>query len=156
MRKEIKKTKKEKWLEVTPCGIVAGMIPEASTMLFKRKEGEGHFAVWLSELQSRITIDQSLNKEQPFGFVQKIFQQNKIEIKNCFFVKAEQGRDTVVLTFKEKSMKPMQAYADEVLSFCILSKCKFFCTKSFLEQPRRELPKRFRHKVLEKKPVYLN
>ncbi len=149
------KTTKTNWIEVAPYGIVGGMIPEASTMLFKKKHGEGHFIVWLSELQSRIAIDQNLNKEQPFYFAQKILTKIQSTPKNCFFIKTDQGRDIVVVTFKG-SLKPIRFYADEIISFCILNKCRFFCTKDFFKQSRRELPSRFKQKVLEQKPMYLN
>lgn len=157
MNSQVKKTKKQAWIEIIPYGIVGGMVPEASTMLFKRKAGKGHFIVWLSDLQSRMAIDQSLNKEQPFRFVQKILEKTETQIKNCFFIKTDQGRDIVAITFEGgKSIKPIRFYADEVISFCILNKCKFFCTDSFLKQNRRDLPKRFRKKDLEKRPMYLN
>ncbi len=155
IEKTKEKVKKQDWLEIIPYGIIGGMIPEASTMLFKRKQGEGRFVVWLSELQSRIAIDQNLNKEQPFHFVQKILKKNKSNPKNCFFIKTDQGRDIVVVTFKG-SLRPIRFYADEIISFCILNKCRFFCTKDFFKQSRRELPNRFKQKILEQKPMYLN
>ncbi|MGI9548874.1 MAG: hypothetical protein ACR2M7_02700 [Bdellovibrionales bacterium] len=156
-KKEIKNTKSQKhnWVEIVPYGIVGGMIPQASTVLFKKKKGEGRFIVWLSELQSRIAIEQNLNKEQPFYFVQKILEKMKSQPKNCFFIKEDKGRDIVVVTFSG-SLKPIRFYADEILSFCLLNKCKFFCTKDFFKQSHRELPKRFKQKILEQKPMYLN
>lgn len=138
-----------------PYGIVGGMIPEASVMLFKKKKGVGHFVVWLSELQSRVAVDQSLQKEQPFRFVQQILNQAEIKIKNCFFLKTEEGRDIVAVTF-DGLKKPIRFYADEVISYCILNKCQFFCASNFFNQNQRELPKRFRQRGLEKKPAYLN
>lgn len=151
-----KKNKKEKqWIEVQPYGIVGGMIPEASVMLFKRKKGVGSFVVWLSELQSRMAVDQSLQKEQPFRFVQQILKTAEIKIKNCFFLKTKEDRDIVALTF-EGLKKPVRFYADEILAFCILNKCRFFCSSEIFNRSQRELPKRFRQKVLEKKPMYLN
>ena len=157
--KEIKKSKektaKKNWIEIIPYGIVGGMVPEASTMLFKRKKGDGRFIIWLSELQSRIAVDQNLNRERPFHFIQKILEKTKSYPKNCFFVETDQGRDIVVITF-QSSLKPIRFYADEVISFCILNKCRFFCTKNFLKESHRELPNRFKQKMLEQKPIYLN
>lgn len=150
-----KKSKKIQWLEIVPYGIVGGMIPDVSTLLFKRKKGEGRFVVWLSELQSRIAIEQSLNKEQPFGFIQKILSSNKYEPTKCFFIKKDQGRDCVIVTFKG-GLKPLSFYADEIVSFCILNKCRFFCTKNFLRQTHHEIPQRFKEKALKQKPAYLN
>lgn len=151
----IKKTKKKKWIEIVPYGIVGGMIPEASTVLFKRKKGEGRFVVWFSELQSRIAIEQNLNKEKVFSFVQKIMKANNCLPKYCFFIETEQGRDVVQLSFNN-SCKPLQFYADEVISFCMMNNCRFFCTDIFFRQSRGEIPKRFRKQALDNKPMYLN
>lgn len=147
--------KKEKWIEIIPYGIVGGVIPEASTMLFKQKDGDGRFVVWFSELQSRIAIDQSLNKEKIFDFVQKILKANNSLPKSCFFVKTEKGRDIVELSFNNNS-KSLQFFSDEVVCFCMMNNCRFFCTQQFLSQSNREIPHRFRKKALVDKPLYLN
>ena len=148
---------KKKWIEIVPYGIVGGMIPDASTMLFKRKAGSERFVVWFSELQSRIAIDQNLNKEKVFSFVQKILKANDSLPKYCFFVGTDQGRDIVKLSFNN-SLKPIQFYADEVISFCMMNNCRFFCTAEFFKnQSKGEIPKRFRNKQsLGNKPLYLN
>ena len=150
-----KTTAKKQWIEIVPYGIVGGMIPEASTMLFKKKAGEERFVVWFSELQSRIAIDQNLNKEKVFGFVQQILKANNSLPKYCFFVRTEQGRDVVKLSFNN-SLKPLTFYADEVICFCMMNNCRFFCTAEFFKQARGEIPKRFRKQALDDKPLYLN
>ena len=156
MTKKTERINKKKWIEIVPYGIVGGMIPDASTMLFKKKEGEDRFVVWFSELQSRIAIEQNLNKEKVFDFVQKILEARNSLPKYCFFVKTEQGRDIVKLSFN-KPLKPLQFYADEVISFCMMNSCRFFCTNEFFKQTRGEIPKRFRKKQsLGNKPLYLN
>ncbi len=147
--------RKSKWIEIVPYGIVGGMIPEASTMLFKKKDGSSRFVVWFSELQSRIAIDQNLNKEKVFDFVQKILEASNSLPKQCFFIRTEHGRDVVKLSFNN-SLKPLQFYADEVVCFCIMNNCRFFCKAEFFKQPRGEIPKRFRKQVLLDKPLYLN
>ena len=155
MTKIVKKTNK-KWIEVIPYGIVGGMIPTASTMLFKRKDGEDRFVIWFSELQSRIAIEQNLNKEKVFSFVQKILKASGCIPKHCFFIKKDQGRDIVKISFKN-SLKPLEFYADEVISFCMINNCRFFCTSEFFQQHSEEIPKRFRkHALLNKAPMYLN
>ncbi len=155
----IKKEKinRKKWIEIVPYGIIGGMIPDASTMLFKKKEGEDRFVVWFSELQSKIAIDQNLNKERVFDFVQKILKASGNLPKYCFFIRTDQGRDIVKLSFNS-SLKPLQFYADEVISFCMMNNCRFFCTDEFFKQQSRgEIPKRFRDKKsLSAKPLYLN
>ena len=150
------KQSNKKWIEIIPYGIVGGMIPKASTMLFKSKKGEDRFVVWFSELQSRIAIEQNLNKEKVFSFVQKILKSGGITPKYCFFIKKEQGRDIVKISFG-KSIKPLEFYADEVISFCMINHCRFFCTKEFFAQSTEEIPKRFKNvSIMSKTPLYLN
>ena len=153
---KVTKRKKSQWIEVIPYGIVGGMIPSASTMLFKRKNGEERFVVWFSELQSRIAIEQNLNKEKVFSFVQKILKASGSTPTRCFFIKKEQGRDIVKLSFNS-SIKPLEFYADEVISFCMINNCRFFCVPNFFQQHSEEIPKRFQKTaLLSKTPMYLN
>ena len=151
---------KTKWLEIVPYGIIGGMIPEASAILFRRKEEEGQkekgqFMVWLSDLQSRMAVEQNMSRERPFGFAQKILKESGNLPERCFFIKTEEGRDIVALTF-QGALKPIQFYADEVISFCMLNKCRFFCAKDFLKESYREIPKRLKPKLSEERPLYLN
>jgi len=150
------KTKITNWVEIVPYGIIGGMIPSASTMLFKSKKGEERFAVWFSELQSRIAISQNLHKEKVFSFVQKILESSGNLPKYCFFMRRDQGRDVVRLSFKG-DLKPLEFYADEVVSFCMMNQCRFFCTPDFFKHHTGEIPKRFKNiSLLNKSPVYLN
>ena len=147
--------KPEKWIEVVPYGIVGGIVPGASAMLFKKKNGAERFSIWLTELQSRMAVDQSLNKEQPFSFVQKILKAEGCRLKDCFFVRSKGDRDKALMTFHGRK-KSIEFYADEIISFCILNSCRFFCTKDFLAGERHEIPRRFKGDALEKRPHYLN
>ena len=147
----------KKWIEVVPYGIIGGMIPSASTMLFKSTKSEERFSVWFSELQSRIAISQNLHKEKVFGFVQKILVASGNAPKYCFFMRREQGRDIVRLSFTG-DLKPIEFYADEVISFCMMNnQCRFFCPTHFFKTHDGEIPKRFKNvSLLNKSPVYLN
>ena len=155
MKKPETAKENKKWIEVIPYGLVGGMIPEASTMLFKKKEGLGRFAVWLSELQSRMAIEQNLNKEKVFDFAHKILKAGGNLPKECFFLKHEGGRERVRLSFNG-CLKPLDFYADEVICFCMMSRCRFFCLPEFFKRPKNGIPSRFRKKALSEKPLYLN
>ena len=146
---------KKKWIEIIPYGIVGGMIPDVSTMLFKKKSGEGRFAVWLSELQSRMAIEQSLKREKVFDFAHKILKINNSLPQECYFLKHESGRDLVRLCFN-KRLKSLNFYADEVVSFCMMGDCRFFCQAEFFKRPPGDIPLRFKKKVSNEKPMYLN
>ena len=151
----MKKKNKQKWTPVVPYGIIGGMIPGASSLMFKKKKGKGHFSIWLSDLQSRMAVDQSLNKEKPFHFVQKILVATKNVPKKCYFIERQEDRDIAVVTFNG-GIKSIQFYADEIVSFCILNHCEFFCMEDFFKTPSRELPQRFKSQLLHKRPALLN
>ena len=147
--------KQTKWTELLPYGIVGGIVPEASTMLFKTKEGSGRLSIWLSELQTRIAVDQSLSKEQPYSFAYKILKSLKLSPQSCYFVESKGDRVRAVVRFAGNKM--MKFYADEIISFCIFNNCRFFCSKKILNRSsEEELPERFKKQSLEKRPLYLN
>lgn len=151
----MKKTNR-KWISVVPYGIIGGMIPGASTIMFKKKQGKGHFSIWLSDLQSRIAVEQSLNKERPFHFVQKILSATKNKPKKCYFLERKNDRDIVLISF-EGNIKNIKFYADEIIAFCILNHCEFFCSKEFFLTPNKELPQRFKTQMSsDKRPALLN
>ena len=148
--------KRQKWIKISPYGVVAGMIPSVSAVLFKGKHEEERFVVWLSELKSRIAVEQNLNQEKIFDFAHKIFSRNNCLPKQCLFVHSSQGRSRVLLYF-ENSKDHMDFYADEVVCFCMMSNCQFFCTEEFLKQAsQEEIPQQFRKEDLSEKPLYLN
>ena len=148
--------KRQKWIKISPYGVVAGMIPSVSAVLFKGKHEEERFVVWLSELKSRIAVEQNLNQEKIFDFAHKIFSRNNCLPKQCLFVHSSQGRSRVLLYF-ENSKDHMGFYADEVVCFCMMSNCQFFCTEEFLKQAsNEEIPQQFRKEALSEKPLYLN
>ena len=151
--------KKNKWIEIAPYGLIGGMIAEASAMIFQQKNGERKFSVWLSDLQSRIAVSQSLKREQPLDWTKKLLKAYKIFPLACFFVETKDERDIVAVAFQKESGKPdkiVQFYADEALSFCILNNCRFFCREEFFDEKGEKIPKRFHAQAIEKKPFYLN
>ena len=153
--------KKKAWIEVAPYGLVGGMIAEASTMIFQQKNGDRRFSVWLSDLQSRIAVSQSLKREKPFDWAKKILDAYKIIPLACFFVETKDERDIVAVAFQrggagKSGEKIIQLYADEALAFCILSNCRFFCREEFFNEKRKKIPRRFKEQASYKKPFYLN
>jgi len=71
-------------------------------------------------------------------------------------MRSEQGRDIVRLSFNG-GLKPIEFYADEVVSFCMMNHCRFFCRPDFFKNHTGEIPKRFKNvSLLNKAPVYLN
>ncbi len=123
----------QKWIEVIPYGLVGGMAPESSLIVFKEKKGERRFAVWLSQLQSQVAIQQGLREEETFSFLNTLLSAVDAKPKNCYFVKNSKGEQFVKLQIKGLKSISLNLKASECLSFCIYHNCRFYCTAEFIE-----------------------
>ena len=146
----------QKWVEIAPYGLVGGMAPDLSLMVFKEKKGEKRFAVWLSQLQSQIALEQGLRKEETFSFLSSFFRSVNIYPKKCYFVKNKNGEQLVRVQFDGDKKVSTVLRADESLAFCIYHNCRFFCTLEFMESMRHIKMGRHINKIKREPPVYLN
>lgn len=152
-----KKTEEKKWIEVTPHGLVGGMIPNLCLMVFKEKDGSKRFAVSLSRLQGQISVQQSMNREEPFRFVSELLNAMKVRIEKCYFLKYHRGIINVQVTVSgHPGIRSMNLNADDVIPFAVYSGCRFYCTDRFITQM---LDQKMEHPVKKgamRKPLYLN
>ena len=147
----------QKWIEVTPYGLVGGMAPGLSMVVFKEKKGEKRFAVWLSRLQSQVAIQQGLRKEETFSFLNSVFRHLDITPKECYFIKNENGEQFINLVFNKEGKKMnFTLKADESIAFCIYHNCLFFCTAEFMESMRSIQVGKHIKKIKREPPAYLN
>lgn len=155
----ISNTSKErkKWIEVIPYGLVGGMAPGLSLVVFKEKKGESRFAIWLSRLQSQVAVRQGLKQEETFSFLNPVLRHLEMTPKECYFVKHEQGEQFVKVVFKTKEGKlKFTLKADESIAFCIYHNCRFFCTGDFIESMRSIHVGKHIKKIKRDSPSYLN
>ena len=146
----------QKWIEVVPYGLVGGMTPESSLIVFKEKKGEKRFAVWLSQLQSQVAIRQGLREEETFSFLNTLLTAVDAKPKDCYFVKNVKGEQFVKLKFKGTKRLSLQLKASECIAFCIYHNCRFYCTSEFIES-MKELRAGEQVKNIKRSPsLYLN
>ncbi len=146
------------WVEVVPHGLVGGMIPNLCLMVFKEKMGSNRFAVSLPPLQGKITLNQSLNKEEPFRFISELFSAMKVRIDNCYFLQNKKGHVTVrVGVSGHPDVCSIDLTASDVIPFAVYSGCQFFCTKKFINEMMDQTIESPSHKKIAiRKPNYLN
>ncbi len=148
---------KKKWLEVIPHGLVGGMMPNLCLMVFKEKSGSKRFALSLSQLQGKISLDQSLNREEPFRFIGEIFNAVGISIEKCYFLSNEKGFIRVQVFVSGTGGKHcLSLQANDVIPFAIYSGCRFFCTSKFISEMLEQKLDHPLKKHSIRKPLYLN
>ena len=146
----------QKWIEVTPYGLVRGMDSESSLIVFKEKKGEKRFAIWLSQLQSQVAIQQGLREEETFSFLNSFLTSVDMKPQSCYFVKNSKGEQFVKLKFKGTKDISLNLKASECLAFCIYYNCRFYCTSDFIES-MKELRTGKQVKNIKRNPsLYLN
>ena len=147
----------KKWIEVIPYGLVGGMAPGLSLVVFKENKGESRFAIWLSQLQSQVAVQQGLKREETFSFLNPILRHLNMTPQECYFVKNENGEQFVKVIFKKNEEKlKFVLKADETVAFCIYHNCKFFCTMEFIESMKSVQAGKYIKKVKRESPSYLN
>lgn len=146
----------KKWIEVIPYGLVGGMVPGLSLIVFKEKKGEKRFAIWLSRLQSQIAVQQGLRKEETFSFFNSLLRSLGVQPKKCYFTKNKNGEQFVEVHFEGEKKISLNFKADESLSFCIYHHCRFFCTLEFMDSMREVRMKKHMNQIKRESPVYLN
>ena len=153
-RKE--KTQSKKWMEVVPHGLVGGMVPNLCLMVFKEKAGAKRFALPLSHLQGQISINQSMNKEEPFRFIASILAAMKVKLEKCYFLKNQRGSIVAKLVFSgHPGFQSLNVKANEVIPFAMYSGCRFFCTDQFITDMLDQKMERPLKRAI-RKPLYLN
>ena len=157
-KKEVKQKKQvKKWVEVVPHGLVGGMVPDLCLMVFKEKRGSKRFALSLSHLQGQISVQQSMNKEEPFRFIANMLSAMKVRLERCYFLKSQKGGILAKLVLSgHPELQSLDVKAGDVIAFAIYSGCRFFCTEKFIMDMLDQKMERPLSKKAARKPLYLN
>jgi len=155
----VKEEKKEekKWIEVIPHGLVGGMIPNLCLMIFKEKEGSQRFAISLSHLQGQISVNQSMNKEEPLKFISELLSLMKVKLEACYFLKSSNGHVIARVFIKgHPNISSMNVKANDIIPLAVYSGCRFYCTELFMEQMLDQKIEKPLKKGFVRKPLYIN
>ena len=156
-KKENQKKPNKKWVEVLPHGLVGGMVPDLCLMVFKEKKGSKRFALSLSHLQGQISVQQSMNKEEPFRFIAHILAAMKVRLEKCYFLQNRKGDIIAKLVLSgHPHLRSLDMNASDIISFAIYSGCRFFCTEKFILDMLDQKVEKPLNKKRMRKPLYLN
>ena len=131
---------KNEWIEIFPYGLA--LAPDASrpVMIFKDESEQKVLPVWLSPLDAGIAMTQSggtLTDASPHNLTWKILKPLGLKLEKCFFVELKGHHQFVRLQFSGSDViKSLESRADEAISFCLSTDCRFFCRLEFIEACR--------------------
>lgn len=149
---DIKVGSKSEWVEMFPFGVAMGANNIRPVMIFKDKNEKRVLPVWLSPMDAGIAVTQSNTPYQnqsatkvvgsPHEIAWKILGEVGIGLEKCLFKRVTHNQQYVELHFKSEDSdnnipkKIIEAKADDAISFCMRSGCKFFATVKYIESSR--------------------
>lgn len=138
---------KSEWVEMFPFGVAIGAGYARPVMIFKDKQEKRVLPVWLSPMDAGIAVSQgnapyssgARNEGSPHEISSQILSTLGITLEKCLFKEVKGHHQFVELHFSSKKslpLKMLEARADDAISFCLRSGCKFFATGDYIERSR--------------------
>lgn len=144
-------TSKSEWIEMFPFGVAMGANRTRPVMIFKDKNEKRVLPVWLSHMDAGIAVAQSAISHHvitnasgsPHELSWRVLAALGIKLEKCLFKKVTGHHQYVELHFKTKSgrrlpqaLQTLETRADDAISFCLRSGCKFYSTFDYIEKSR--------------------
>ncbi len=149
---DINLTSKTEWIEMFPFGVAMGANQMRPVMIFKDKEERRVLPVWLSHMDAGIAVAQSSPGSHqvttsvsgsPHELSWFVLGTLGVALESCIFKKVTGHHQYVELNFKASAgkrlptkLQRLEARADDAISFCLRSGCKFFATFDYIEKSR--------------------
>jgi bifunctional DNase/RNase len=140
---------KIEWIEVFPFGVAMSASNTRPVMIFKDKTEKRVLPVWLSHLDAGIAVTQGQSaystayraEGSPHEVADAILSRLNIKLDRCLFKEVRGHHQFVELHFisegrRKKSDEVIEMRADDAISFCLRSGCKFFATLEYIERSR--------------------
>lgn len=138
---------KTEWIEMFPFGIALGVGQPRPVMIFKDKLEKRVLPVWLSPMDAGISVAQgnspygssSTQEGSPHEISYKILEALGVRLEKCLFKRMFKHQQFVELHFVKQNPKAVhiiESKADDAISFCLKSGCKFFATVDYIEKSR--------------------
>lgn len=144
-------TSKSEWIEMFPFGVAMGASKTRPVMIFKDKDGGRVLPVWLTHMDAGIAVSQSSISQpvmsrvtgSPHELSWHVLSILGVKLESCLFKKITGHHQYVELHFKSElnkrlpqKLELLEARADDAISFCLRSGCKFYSTVDFIEKSR--------------------
>lgn len=131
---------RKEWIEMFPYGMAVSPGNSRPVMIFKDKSEQKVLPVWLNHLEAGIAVQQSggaKTDSSPHNLTWKILGPLGVKLEKCFFTEVKGHYQFVRLQFSgSPDLKKLESRADEAISFCLSSDCKFYCQLEFIEKCR--------------------
>jgi hypothetical protein len=134
-------SKADPFLQLMPSGIV--LLPGTARPVFLLKhEASGEtLPVWMHPLDASVGLNElgQGNDGSPHSVARQILEQLAVTQIDCYFTERIGHHQYVQIHFVNAgavTLGPVRVRADEVMSFCIATKARFFSTKNFIAQCR--------------------
>jgi hypothetical protein len=142
---------KSEWIEMFPFGIAMAANNTRPVMIFKDKAEKRVLPVWLSPMDAGIAVAQA-NSRYPSGgqvsgspheLSMQIMRTLHLEIEKCLFKTVKGHHQYLEIHLRSTKGRKLAAGvsilespADDAISFCLRSGCKFFATGEYIERSR--------------------
>lgn len=131
---------RKEWIELFPYGLAIAADASRPVMIFKDEDEQKVLPVWLSPLDAGIAVTQSGGAQtdsSPHNLTWKILSPLGVKLEKCFFTELRGHHQFVNLQFSgSDKLKTLESRADEAISFCLSTECRFFCRIEFIESCR--------------------
>ena len=138
---EAKLVSKGEWIEIFPYGVTIGADESRPVMIFKDKSEKHVLPVWITGQEAQIAMAQVSGRRilnSPHELTFRYLKEKKVKIEKCLFIRIKGHHQYVEVHFKEKrQVIKIEARAEDVMSFCLHSETKFYCTIDHMNNSRK-------------------
>jgi bifunctional DNase/RNase len=131
---------RDEWIEMFPYGIAVGPGEIRPVMIFKDATEKRVLPIWLSPVDAGIAVSQSEASHvtaSPHHLTWKILKPLGVRLEKCFFTEVKGAFQFVRLEFSgSKKLLSLESRADEAISFCLSTQCRFYTKVEFIERCR--------------------
>lgn len=124
-------------IELFPYGVTMSVDQTRPVMIFKDESEKVVMPVWLSPLDAGIAMSQSSKNQNlgsPHNLTSKVFEALGLQLESCYFDELVGSIQYVKLHFKgSRKLKTLKIKADEAMSFCLKTDCKYFASHDLIE-----------------------
>lgn len=133
--------KDPEWIEIFPYGVTIGADESRPVLIFKDKTEKQVLPVWINPQEAHIAMTQVAGRritQSPHTLAFRFLKESQVVVEKCHFVKIQGHHQFIDVHFKTKrGSKVLEARAGDVMSFCLHSKARFYCTIDHMIQSRQ-------------------
>ncbi|MCB0414068.1 MAG: bifunctional nuclease family protein [Bdellovibrionales bacterium] len=127
------------WIEMFPYGVVLGVDNAKPVLIFKDKTERYVLPVWLNPIEAFIATSVHRDSHSPHQLTFELLKKLDAKIDKVLFSEVSGPSQKIEVFYNVKgSSEPqsMTANAEDVISFCLHSKSKFYTSKDYINHSR--------------------